>query len=104
VVLCTELGMPVTAVIRNSSGFCYITPCSPLKVSGRFGRTYHLHLYGGRITKKAENAASVVLVSFLGYSSTLKMEALCSSEMLVEFHRTAWRYIPEDRIVRNNRC
>jgi hypothetical protein len=30
-------------------------------------------------------------------SSTLKMEAISSSETSVDFHRTARRYIPEDR-------
>jgi hypothetical protein len=28
------------------------------------------------------------------YSSTLKMEAACSSEMLVDFQRAVQRYIP----------
>jgi hypothetical protein len=32
----------------------------------------------------------------LAYSSTLKMEAACSSEMSDDFHWTAWRYVPED--------
>jgi hypothetical protein len=30
------------------------------------------------------------------YSSTLKMEAICSSEKSVDFQRTTRRYIPED--------
>jgi hypothetical protein len=30
------------------------------------------------------------------YSSTLKMEAICSSETSVDFQRTTWRYISED--------
>jgi hypothetical protein len=37
------------------------------------------------------------LVSFLVYSSTLKMEATCSSEMSVDFKRTTRRYISEDK-------
>jgi hypothetical protein len=37
-----------------------------------------------------------MLVSFLAYSSTLKMEATRSSETLVDFQRSTWRYIPED--------
>jgi hypothetical protein len=32
------------------------------------------------------------------------MEATCSSEVSVEFQRTARRYIPEDRPFRNHRC
>jgi hypothetical protein len=38
------------------------------------------------------------LISILAYSSTLKMEATCSSEMSVDFQLTT-RYIPEDRAV-----
>jgi hypothetical protein len=37
-----------------------------------------------------------MLVSCLAYSSTLKMEATCSSEMSVHFERTKRRYIPGD--------
>jgi hypothetical protein len=36
------------------------------------------------------------LVSCSAYSSTLKMEVICSSETLVDFLRTTRRYIPED--------
>jgi hypothetical protein len=32
------------------------------------------------------------------------MEATCSSETSVDFHRTARRYIAEDRNIHNNRC
>jgi hypothetical protein len=35
---------------------------------------------------------------------TLKMEATCSSETSVNFHRATWRYIPEDRTLHNHRC
>jgi hypothetical protein len=40
----------------------------------------------------------------LAYSSTLKMKAICSSEELVDLHRTTRRYIPEDRTLHNHRC
>jgi hypothetical protein len=43
------------------------------------------------------------LVSFLPYSSTLKMEETCSSETLVDFQRATHRYIPEDRTLHNRR-
>jgi hypothetical protein len=36
-----------------------------------------------------------MLVSCLAYSSTLKMEATCSYETLVDFQWTTWHYIPE---------
>jgi hypothetical protein len=38
-----------------------------------------------------------MLVSCLAYSSTLKTEASCSSETLVDFYRTTQHYIPEYR-------
>jgi hypothetical protein len=38
-----------------------------------------------------------MLVSWLSYSSTLKMGAACSSETSIDFQRTARHYIPEDR-------
>jgi hypothetical protein len=42
-------------------------------------------------------AASFMLVPRFVYSSTLKMEPVCSSHTLVDFHRTTRLYIPEDR-------
>jgi hypothetical protein len=40
--------------------------------------------------------SAFVLVSYSAYSSTLKMEAICSSETSVDFQRATRRYIPED--------
>jgi hypothetical protein len=37
------------------------------------------------------------LISYSAYSSTLKIEAICSSETPVDFERTTQRCIPEDR-------
>jgi hypothetical protein len=37
------------------------------------------------------------LVSCSAYSSTLKIEVICSSETSVDFQRTTWCYIPVDR-------
>jgi hypothetical protein len=37
-----------------------------------------------------------MLVSSLVYSSTLKIEAICSSEMPFDFKRTIRCYVPED--------
>jgi hypothetical protein len=37
-------------------------------------------------------------------SSTLKMEAICSSETSVETRRTTRRHIPEDDTLHNHRC
>jgi hypothetical protein len=38
-----------------------------------------------------------MLVACLASSLALKMEAICSSEKLVDFQRTTVRYIQEDR-------
>jgi hypothetical protein len=70
--------------------FWDITPCSPLKVD--YVREEHFALL----------AACFMLVSCLAYSSTLKMEAICSSKMQDEFQRTAQHYIPESRTLRNH--
>jgi hypothetical protein len=40
----------------------------------------------------------------LAYSSTLKTEAICSSETTVGFRRTIWHYIPEDSTHHNRHC
>jgi hypothetical protein len=64
-------------------------PCSPLGVNLRFGGTYRLHLQG-------------ILAELI--FSTLKMEAICSSETSVDIQWTTRRYIPEDCTLHNNRC
>jgi hypothetical protein len=43
-------------------------------------------------------------ISFFTYSSTLKMQATCSSETSVYCQRTTRRHIPEDRNLHNHRC
>jgi hypothetical protein len=84
----------------KSPSFWNITPCSPLKVNRRFGETYSLHLQVRRISR-ARNQRDI---RWQAYSSTLKMEAICYSEMSVDFQRTTRRYIPEDRTIYNHRC
>jgi hypothetical protein len=42
-------------------------------------------------------ATCFMLVSSFAYSSSLKMEAICSSVTLVDFKLATWRYIPGDR-------
>jgi hypothetical protein len=90
----------------NNPIFWYITSYSPLKVNWSFGGTCRLYLQGRRISEAAKQetrtkqvvswACWFMLVSCLAYSSTLKIEATCSSETWVDCQRTSWRYIPED--------
>jgi hypothetical protein len=41
-------------------------------------------------------ATFFLVVSCLAYFSTMEMEAVLSSQMLVNFYLTTWCYIPED--------
>jgi hypothetical protein len=74
----------LTAVVLNSIICWDITPCSPSKGNRRLGGT-ELWLQ-----------PAFTLVSCPAYSSTLKVEAICSSETSVEYQRVTWRYIPRD--------
>jgi hypothetical protein len=69
----------------KSTVFWDITPLSPLKVNWHFGGTYYL------------------LVSCFAYSSTLKKEKTCSSEMSIGFQQTTcWCHILEDGTLHNH--
>jgi hypothetical protein len=84
-------------------------PCNALKINRRFGGTC-LNLQGRRISQARNQhkelclSPSFTLVSCSAYSSTPKMEAICSSETSVDFQRIARRYIPEDSTLHNHRC
>jgi hypothetical protein len=82
--------------------FWYITPCMPLKIIQRFGGTCRVHLQGPRISQVRYRPA--FLVSYLPYSSTLKMKEACSPQRSAGFQMTILRCIPEDRTIRNNCC
>jgi hypothetical protein len=72
-----------TAVVMKSIIFWDMTPCSLLSCNRRFGGTYRLH-----------SACLLVLAEII--SSTLKMEAIPSSETSVVTQQTTRRHIPED--------
>jgi hypothetical protein len=59
-----------------------------LSSTRRFGETYRFHLQGRRIVQKLDG--------LLNYSSTLKMEAIRSSETSGATQRTTRRHILED--------
>jgi hypothetical protein len=82
----------LTVVVMKSM-YTYVTPCSPLKVNGLFWGTYRLHLQGRTLFLPP----AFTPVSCSSYSSTLKMEVICSSKTSVDFQRITRRYIPGDR-------
>jgi hypothetical protein len=68
-------------------------PCSLLEVNQHFKGTCHLHLQVQRISQarnqpEAGSKHCFMLVSCLAYSSILKMEVICSSEVLTDFQQT----------------
>jgi hypothetical protein len=63
------------------SAFWDMTPCSPVKVNGSFGgKSASIFMFEFQFTD------CFMLVCCLTYSSTMKMEATCSSEMLLAFN------------------
>jgi hypothetical protein len=70
-----------------------ITQCSPLSVNRRYG-----------VTCSALLATCFRLVSCLAYSSTLKMDATCSSKTSVDFQRTTRCYISENKTLHKGHC
>jgi hypothetical protein len=87
--------------------------CSRAKLHRRFGTEY-LHLQSKKVNKannhkranrKHQDLRLVLDVcGLLVYSSALKMEVLCSSETSMDFSRSIWRHIPEDRTLHNHSC
>jgi hypothetical protein len=84
----------------RSSIFWDITLCNPLKVKRRFGGTCRLHLQGRRISQALHQRDAGGKQRCY---DTTEMEATCSSETVVDFQRTTWCYIPEDRNLHNHR-
>jgi hypothetical protein len=85
----------------KSTIFWNITPCSPLKVDRHFGGTRRLHDTTMKACGKQVSPA-FMLICCSAYS-TLKTEAICSSETSVDFQQTTWCYIPEDSTLHNHR-
>jgi hypothetical protein len=90
-----------------------VTPRSPVEVFWRFGGTCCLYFQCLRVSKairkkqaasQAKHATSEQLLASLAYSSTLKMEAVCSSETLVNFYQTSWCHNPENSTFHSYRC
>jgi hypothetical protein len=89
----------------NSSIFWYIKLVSLLKLNRRIGGICCFHFQGRIISQKPAFlkqitellATCFTLISCLAYSLTLKKEAICVSETLLDFQWTTRRYIPEHR-------
>jgi hypothetical protein len=92
----------------KSTIFWDITPCSPSNVNRLSGGAYRLHFQGWRISRARNQRESKWQAEFFAscsaYSSTLKMEAICSTETSIDIRRTTRRYIPEDSTLHNHRC
>jgi hypothetical protein len=88
------------AVVMKSSIVWDITPCSPLNVNRPLGGTYWLRLQVW-IISHARNQREIRRQA----DSTLKMEAICSSETSVDFQQTTRHYIPDElfNVVLNGR-
>jgi hypothetical protein len=56
-----------------------------------------LHLEGRRINQAGNQREAGSKPNWSPYSSTLKMEEICSSETSVDFQRTTRRVIPKDK-------
>jgi hypothetical protein len=71
---------------------------SPVKVNISFGGTYNHHLQDRKLNKvRNQQEEGVKHSKQRAISADLKMEEICSSETLVDFYRTIWRYIIKDR-------
>jgi hypothetical protein len=78
----------LTAVVMKSSIFWDTTPRSPLKVNRRFGETCRLRPQDRRSSRATAELClppDFTLTSRSACSSTLRMEATCSSETSVDF-------------------
>jgi hypothetical protein len=62
---------------------------------------YRLLLQGWRVSQARIHHEPCSKQSLLGISSILKMKAICSPEMSVDFRGIKWCYIPENRIIHN---
>jgi hypothetical protein len=71
----------------KGSVFLDVIPRNPVKVNQHFGGTCHLHFQGQSVSQEKKKNISAaadlcLLASCLAYSSTVKLEAVCSSETL----------------------
>jgi hypothetical protein len=89
------------SVVLSCGLQCRVVLRKPGYSEEHIGSIFRIEEYNkpSRSTQHAEQ-----LVSCLAYSSTLKMEAILSSETSVEFYQTARRYASKDRSLHSHRC
>jgi hypothetical protein len=96
--LSTGTALPLITKEEKGSTSWDITPCSPLKVNPLFGGTCSLH-FQGQIISQARSQICLIPASYW----FLAWIILRSSETSVDFQRTTRRYIPEDRVLLDQR-
>jgi hypothetical protein len=82
-------------MVLKSTIFWNIMMYSPWKVNRHFEETCCLHFQGRRISR----GLFATLVSCSAYSFTHKMDAICSSEIFIDFQRTTRRYISQEIVL-----
>jgi hypothetical protein len=88
--------------VAKSTIFWDITPYSPLSTD--VSEVHIASIFMVENISSARNQRECRWQACWTYFSTLKMEAICSSEMSGDTQRTTWRYIPEDYTLHNHRC
>jgi hypothetical protein len=86
-------------MIMQGTVFCNVVLCSLVGVCWHSRGMHYPHILGQRVTQarnQAILAASFLFVTCLAYFLTVKMEAMCSTETLVNYKWTKWHHIPEN--------
>jgi hypothetical protein len=86
--------------LKKCAVFWDVALYSPVEGRRYFGGTIYLHLQERRVLP----VNCFVLVPCMDYSSTLKMEAVCSFKTSVNIYRTTRCHIPEARTCHSHHC
>jgi hypothetical protein len=82
----------------KSSVFWDVTPCNPVEASQSFGGTYRLHLQAEGVSQARNQLVHDDFMLGLLFDPEYGNDMFL--EMSVDFQRTTWRYVPEDRTLR----